>query len=164
MSCATANYRIMIMKANDYFDNDWYGIYTSCNHLDRFYFVTRKNDTDKGGNYDASISNNQWSYMVFTKTGLSTYFYINGKNVASGDAYSDLNTTTENFYIMGNPGYSRVTPGVIDEIRLYSSAISSSRIKEQYYTGLNNLLANNGIAMVEYIDRIKNLSSINNLL
>jgi len=53
--------------------------------------------------------------------------------------------------------------GYMDEVRIYSTSISTSQIKEQYYADLNNLLANHGIAMVEYIERIKTLSSINNL-
>jgi hypothetical protein len=44
--------------------------------------------------------------------------------------------------------------GYLDDIRFYRKSIPLSQIKEQYYAGLNKLLANGGITRDEYAERI----------
>jgi hypothetical protein len=48
--------------------------------------------------------------------------------------------------------------GLMDEIRIFNAAMPTSQIKEQYYVGLNKLLANGGITQEEYQNRIGELA------
>jgi hypothetical protein len=44
-----------------------------------------------------------------------------------------------------------------DDVRIYNAVIPISQIKEQYYAGLNKLLANGAITKDEYLLRAKEL-------
>ncbi|MFA5432139.1 MAG: LamG-like jellyroll fold domain-containing protein [Candidatus Paceibacterota bacterium] len=48
--------------------------------------------------------------------------------------------------------------GLIDDVRLYNTAIPISQIKEQYYLGLNNLLNSRGITKEEYLSRVNSIA------
>jgi prepilin-type N-terminal cleavage/methylation domain-containing protein len=52
---------------------------------------------------------------------------------------------------------SRFVDGLIDDIRIYNQALSTSQIQQNYYSGLNNLLANNSLGGAEYIERLSQL-------
>lgn len=45
--------------------------------------------------------------------------------------------------------------GKIDEARYYNTALTTSQIQENYYLGLNKLFKNQGIALEEYAQRLK---------
>ena len=49
--------------------------------------------------------------------------------------------------------------GSIDEVRIYSAALPSSAIREQYVAGLDKLLAGNQITQKDYQKRIAELNS-----
>jgi prepilin-type N-terminal cleavage/methylation domain-containing protein len=55
----------------------------------------------------------------------------------------------------GSRGYFN---GFLDEIRAYNAAMPISQIQQQYYVGLNRLLANGNIGIDEYNQRIKEIS------
>jgi hypothetical protein len=44
--------------------------------------------------------------------------------------------------------------GLLDDLKFFKKALTSFEIKEQYYAGLNKLLANGGISKEEYTSRI----------
>jgi len=44
-------------------------------------------------------------------------------------------------------------------VRVYNQAIPSSRIKEQYYSGLNNLLVRGGFDAAEYGQKLGELKT-----
>ncbi|MFA5432509.1 MAG: LamG-like jellyroll fold domain-containing protein [Candidatus Paceibacterota bacterium] len=48
--------------------------------------------------------------------------------------------------------------GLIDEVRIYNAVIPTSQIKEQYYVGLNSLLANGSINNKEYKEKINSVA------
>jgi len=48
--------------------------------------------------------------------------------------------------------------GLIDDVRIYNTALSTSQIKQEYIAGLNSLLANNNISKEEYDQRLNSLS------
>jgi hypothetical protein len=49
--------------------------------------------------------------------------------------------------------------GLLDEVRVYSAALTSSAIREDYLAGLDKLLANGQITNQDYQQRISELSS-----
>ena len=99
----------------------------------------------------------KWMYVVGTYNSADGILkiYNNGNlyNSLSITAGKAIDTTTNHLLIGGTD--SNYFNGVLDNLRIYSSSMPSSRIKEQYYAGLNNLLANGGITVGEYLKRIK---------
>ena len=83
--------------------------------------------------YGASVSTgynftlNQWTHIVVTHDGTTTKVYADGSLVHSF-TYS-YNTSTANF-IIGNVSWSNVPfTGQIDQVRIYSSALSASDVE-----------------------------------
>jgi hypothetical protein len=62
---------------------------------------------------------------------------------------------------IGGGDTERFFTGSIDDVRMYKAAVPTSQIQEQYYAGLNKLLANGGITKEEYIERSSVLASGN---
>ena len=124
----------------------------------------------------SSLSNvlkNKWYYVVATVNSDTASqspklmkLYINGDSVASGthtittwtptlgggDQLTDL--AIGHLYRCDQSVPDRFFHGYMDEVRIYNAAMPTSQIKEQYYIGLNSLLADGNINAKEYSERI----------
>jgi len=117
--------------------------------------------TQADGRYsDTSlINNNKWHFITITlkfNTGsVSQYidgnieetFIITGGDISSDDLFSigqewDGSSTSQHF------------PGKLDQVRIYKEVLSTSQIKQQYYTGLQRLYKKGLITREEYIKRV----------
>ena len=112
-----------------------------------------------------SLNLNTWYLVVFTyNSNGASKIYINGSEAGSGTLPVDIDNHKKtvligHFRASADASLSRPFAGLIDEVRIYNAAISSSQIKEQYYAGLNSLLANGNIAKEEYRRRINSIAS-----
>ena len=97
--------------------------------------------------------------------------YESGKGLAAiylnGIFVKDLAGTIEeckspNGFRMGLQSSDNYTfDGLIDDVRIYNAALSSSQIKQNYIAGLDSLLSKGLISKQEYITRIEELSNKN---
>jgi len=102
-----------------------------------------------------------WYYIAFTvKQNNSMKIYLNGELKGSLPILSGTITTNSNPVRIAGQGNG--TPlwfdGSVDDVRIYNAAIPISQIKEQYYAGLNSLLANGSITNKEYSERINSIA------
>jgi len=131
----SANNHFWLMYRNGYFGLE-YGNGTS--RTTASHTITPRQDT--------------WYHIVGTYANGSGYVYVNGVRGAERTAISgDLGTNT---YIL-TMGRASYTPnyywnGLIDEVHIYSTALTSAQIQSQYYAGLKKLLAKNLITEQEY--------------
>lgn len=106
-----------------------------------------------------NVNDGKWHYLVGTVNGTISKIYVDGELEDSKSpplsayvydgAYIGVNyISTSSMYYFN---------GVIDEVRIYNAAIPSSQIKEQYYSGLNNLLSSNQVSFDEYREKISSL-------
>ncbi len=104
--------------------------------------------------------NNQWNHIVWLQDGQSVKLYVNGGRQTLGGTNNGSwwsGHLTIGSALFGNAwGYLH---GFIDEIRVYNQALSTSAIQEDYYSGLNFLFKNNGIASKEFNQRLAELKS-----
>ncbi|MCK9446074.1 prepilin-type N-terminal cleavage/methylation domain-containing protein [bacterium] len=102
----------------------------------------------------------RWTHLVWTAdTNNNITLYINGRLAITKNISSpDTNSLTLGSVGRSYGGTLHSYKGKVDGMRLYSAAISASQIKEQYFAGLNNLLANEGITSEEYQNRIGELA------
>jgi prepilin-type N-terminal cleavage/methylation domain-containing protein len=87
------------------------------------------------------ISIGNWSHFVFirdTASG-SNSMYING--VKTSDTVTGPTANGNYSAIGGGYGDSYMFNGLIDEVRIYATALTAIQIQSQYYTGLDKLLA-----------------------
>jgi len=118
-----------------------------------------------------NVENTGWHYAVFLidrdiSTGLR--IYVDGSQETYGIQENPIaingDITAVVPLIIGRNNIGPVNTyvnGVIDDVRIYNAAMSTSQIKEQYYIGLNNLLINGSINREEYSSRLNNYASNN---
>jgi len=96
-----------------------------------------------------------WHYLVLTRIGNNYTIYQDG--VFASNYIYDTTTSLSHLYIGGNN--DRKGSGLIDDVRVYNTAIPFSQIKQNYIAGLNSMLSNGNISKQEYNERIKSLGS-----
>jgi len=101
-----------------------------------------------------------WNHVVGTYDGISLKLYIDG--VLQNDINYGVYTIKHaiNMWIGANPPVSTSNnwKGLIDEVRIYNAALSSSQIKQEYVAGLDSLLSKSLISKEEYSERLNNLA------
>jgi len=79
---------------------------------------------------DDALKLNTWNHVAMTFDGTSFIFYINGVHVHNGSHSGNISSVIENLHIGGQPVYSNYFNGTIDEVRIYSRALSEEEIRE----------------------------------
>lgn len=129
-------------------------------------FYLRDANGGKSGylGWNPHILPNKWSHLVATwsSTDGKMKLYLNGKKQTTELAYSGgagKKLSSGNLTLGQKFNDSQIAfKGLIDELSIYKSALSSSEIKQNYIAGLDSLLANKAISKEEYHQRIFNLA------
>jgi prepilin-type N-terminal cleavage/methylation domain-containing protein len=103
------------------------------------------------------IRTGEWQHIVAVFDGINNKMkaYRNGvekddRNISDpGDVQN-----SSNFYIASYNGTQNYFDGSIDEVRVYSTALTATQIQSQYYAGLQNLLAKNLMNEQEFQRRL----------
>jgi prepilin-type N-terminal cleavage/methylation domain-containing protein len=126
-------------------------------------FYNRVSDLTEPSVFGNSIlSVDKWYHVavVYTRSDYRATFYLNGKNDGSPTFSLVMHDGAgTNVKIGGYGNINNNFSGLIDNVRIYSSAIPTSQIQEQYYIGLNRLLASGSISIKEYNERINSIAS-----
>ncbi|MCK9578465.1 LamG domain-containing protein [bacterium] len=106
---------------------------------------------------------NTWNYMVFTYDGINAWkYYLNGVLKKSGNFAVAIDTVPNNISIGRRmDAFSAYWPGKIDEVSIYSEAITFSKIKNDYVVGLEKLYQKGAISESNYISKISELQKDN---
>jgi prepilin-type N-terminal cleavage/methylation domain-containing protein len=113
----------------------------------------------------AGITNNNvittgWHHIAYIKNGAgaTSKIYLDGVDLFLTNSSFNWSSSGTNYI-----GYRAASlypfSGNIDDIRIYSAAISAYQIKEQYYTGLNKLLFSAQITKEGYQQKISELEN-----
>jgi prepilin-type N-terminal cleavage/methylation domain-containing protein len=100
---------------------------------------------------------NQWHHIVGTYDRQKIKIYVDGVQAGEKIQTSQISTNDHALWIGYSPRGSYHWGGRLDEIYLYKEAISSSKINQNYYIGINKLFRNNGIVTKEYNQRLSEL-------
>lgn len=100
----------------------------------------------------------KWHYGALTWDGTNVRIYLNGK----GYSFPQSGSVPDYALYIGVDNYSgglgNYWAGRLDDVRFFDAAMPASQIKEQYYAGLNDLLANDSILNEEYLERVSSLA------
>jgi prepilin-type N-terminal cleavage/methylation domain-containing protein len=124
-------------------------------------YARLRNHTQSTETASSSIAvlNNAWRHYIVIWNKPSLDFYVNGSKVGTTTTWNyDVGWNTSAVTMGSWGGSNQGFYGIIDNARVYNIAISTSQIKEQYYTGLNKLLINGGINKEEYLSRVNALA------
>ena len=155
------NGTIALVRANTSYG---LGIFRSASN-NTLVFASRIGSTSTYGTQAYAIKRDTYYHLIFTGNGTAFDVYIDSKKInASPIAYGVLagSNLSGLFYvghsiIYGGSGGGYLK-GYIDDVHIYNSILSSSRIKQNYLAGLDSLLAKGGIDKEEYIQRIEKLA------
>ena len=78
-------------------------------------------------------NNGAWHYVVFTRTGTAMKLYVDGATVVSGTAGNATATSTPTIFLgRSAAGTIRYYAGNIDEVAIYSAALSGATVAAHY--------------------------------
>jgi len=106
----------------------------------------------------ASPELNKWTHIVAIRDGTNIIYYINGIFDVERVVGGTVNPISNNPLRIGARSDAVSFPfnGFIDNVRIYNAILPAFQIKENYYAGLNSLLANGNINTSEYKERLNN--------
>jgi prepilin-type N-terminal cleavage/methylation domain-containing protein len=100
-----------------------------------------------------NFANGIWYHVVGVDNGTNLMLYVNGNSIGSGARATRISGDwSTRIGIRGVEG--NYFNGYIDEVRIYSTALTAAHIRDQYYAGLQNLLVRNKITEQEYQERL----------
>ncbi len=104
---------------------------------------------------------NKWQHIIAVYNNSNVKLYHNGLKVGEGN-YTKVDSA--DIAIIGRVSEAsyfvdRCFVGVIDDIRVYNTALVSSQIKQNYIAELNSMLSNGNISKEEYNERINSLAN-----
>jgi len=105
-----------------------------------------------------TVANSLWSHVVAIYNGSKIIFYINGAKSGELSKTGSIYVSSNNFKIGKQGSATNYFNGSIDEVRIYSAALTASAIRDQYVAGLDKLLAKGQITNEDYQQRIASLN------
>jgi len=128
-----------------------------------FIFILRIEGTlrDLTYNNPSYLWNGDWHHIVGTFDGITRKIFVDGGQKASNSNYSGKITTSGRELKLGFSDSSHeYFNGLIDEVRIYNTALPAAQIQQHYVQGLEKLLANKAISPTEYSQRIAELGKL----
>ncbi|MFA7157410.1 MAG: LamG-like jellyroll fold domain-containing protein [Bacilli bacterium] len=107
-----------------------------------------------------TITYGVWHHIVGTYDGNVIKIFLDGRSNQLTNV-GKINLSTANLQIghgYFGGGVNYLFDGLIDDVRIYSAALSTSQIKQNYIAGLDSLLSNENISKEEYNERINVLA------
>jgi hypothetical protein len=90
--------------------------------------------SDQGAAAAASLPLNSWTHVATTYDGATLRLFVNGTQVASRAVAGSLRTSTSPLRIGGNAVWGEYFSGMLDEVRIYNRALSTSEIQADMTT------------------------------
>jgi len=128
------------------------------------YFFVRYGDNSAYSHTPAwgSISLKKWFFYTHVFKGSSfVATYKDGLldgGINNTISFSDIYESAANVQMGGGSSSDRYFYGLIDEVKIYDAALTSSQIKQNYIAGLDSLLSNGNISKEDYNRRINELA------
>jgi hypothetical protein len=80
---------------------------------------------------------NAWTHVALTYDGSALRLFVNGTQVATRSVGGTIQSSTNPLWIGGNQPYGEYFTGLIDEVRVYSRALSATEVQTDLNTPIN---------------------------
>ena len=77
---------------------------------------------------------NTWSYLALTYDGATLRLYVNGTQIATQTKTGAITSSTNQLQIGGDSIYGQYFKGMIDQVRIYNTALSASQVQTDMTT------------------------------
>jgi len=106
------------------------------------------------------FNHDEWYYVVVTQNGINYTTYSNSIIGLKNNDVADFSETKNdsNLLIGSLTTTSYPFKGYIDDVRIYNTALSLSKIRQNYIMGLNSMLISGSISKEDYNQRINQLA------
>lgn len=81
-----------------------------------------------------------WYHVIGSHNGITARLYINGKIIRQSSSYDSISVASNDWRI-GSHGSSYFFHGLIDDVRVYSTALTSEEIQKIYTETKHKYLA-----------------------
>lgn len=98
--------------------------------------VATINGSDLAAYGTAALAANSWSHLALSFDGSTMRFYVNGTQVSSVAMSGTLATSSNALQIGGDSIYGQFFAGLIDEVRIYNTALSAAQIQSDMTTAI----------------------------
>ena len=85
----------------------------------------------------ATLATNSWSYLAATYDGATLRLYVNGTLAASQATSGAITSSTNPLTIGSDPIWGQYFNGLIDQVRIYNTALSASQIQTDMTTPIS---------------------------
>ena len=89
----------------------------------------------------AALPANTWSFLAETYDGATLRLYVNGTQVAATAHTGSISTSTNALQIGGDSLYGQYFKGLIDNVRVYNTALTAAQIQTDQGTSVNSVLS-----------------------
>ena len=102
-------------------------------------------------NYSSGLTLDQWSHIVYTRSGTTGTIYLNGTSVATGTDNKDYSMNGQPYIGIRPPSVSSYNfAGNIDEIAVFNYALSSTNVSDMYNAPANQPTAISGLSPIAW--------------
>ena len=123
-----------------------YGLYSS-NGPNPGVFISTSGGSDLGPMAGSVLAANTWSHIAGTYDGATVKLYVNGVLAGSQAVTGNILTSTGALRIGGNAVWGEYFAGLIDEVRIYNTALTQTQIQADMNTPIGNSLVLQGQAI-----------------
>ena len=132
-------------------DNNWRDVIYKAN--DNYYLEATSDNAARpdagliaGGIYGdaygtSALAANTWSFLAETYDGATLRLYVNGVQVAATAHTGSISTSTNPLQIGGDTLYGQYFRGLIDNVRVYNTALTPAQIQTDQGTSVNSVLS-----------------------
>ena len=131
---ATNSWRNVILKERT--GGLAYGLYGS-NGPNPGVFISTSGGSDLGPMAGSVLAANTWSHIAGTYDGATVKLYVNGALAGSQAVTGNILTSTGALRIGGNAVWGEYFAGLIDEVRIYNTALTQTQIQADMNTPVN---------------------------
>ena len=85
-----------------------------------------------------AITASTWTHLAATYDGTTVRLFVNGTQVATKAAAGSITTSTNPLQIGGDSIYGQFFSGLIDDVRVYSTALTAAQIATDMATGVGS--------------------------
>ena len=87
----------------------------------------------------AVLATNTWAHLAVTYDGANLRLYVNGTQISSVARTGNILISNNALQIGGDPFYGQYFAGIIDEVRVYNTALSAAQIQTDMNTPIGNV-------------------------
>ena len=132
-STLNSNWRDVIYKGND---NYWLEATSTSGSKPAAGATLGSSDVDTLGT--AALTTNTWAFLTKTYNGSTLALYVNGTLVSSLAHTGNIATSTNPLQIGGDSIYGQYFQGMIDNVRIYNSALTQAQIQTDMTTAVTS--------------------------